>query len=346
MRCLTLADALQARGAQVQFVCRDLDGHLMANLRMRGMDVRALPAPKGGRAHPEPGYSAWLGVPEHTDAEETIAALPKTVPDWLVVDHYALASAWERQVQGSAGRLLVIDDLANRPHDCDVLLDPNYWPTHDHRYGGLVPERCLVLTGAQFALLGPAYANARRIAPERDGVVRRVFVYFGGSDPYDMTSLTLAVLSQSEFADLDVDIVVGPNNAQRDAIRSQASRRARTSLFEPRAHLADLMTRADLAIGAAGVATWERMCLGLPSLVVCIADNQRPTCEALSAEGLIDYAGDWTSVGSEELAGALRHILSRPDHLRSLSLRCSRLIDGLGVPRVMAIMCAPDVTRG
>lgn len=346
MRCLTLADALRARGAHVGFVCRDLDGHLMALLRTRGVDVRALPAPASGAFKDEPGYAGWLGVPERTDAVETIAALPNAQPDWLVVDHYGLGSEWERQVRTRVGRLLVIDDLADRLHDCDVLLDPNHWVDLDRRHVGLVPEQCQVLTGAEYALLGPEYANARRTASVRDGLVRRVFVYFGGSDPHDITGMTLAVLSRPEFGHLDVDIVVGPNNTHRRAIHTQAARRPRTFVHEPRAHLADLMAGADLACGAAGVATWERMCLGLPSLVVCIADNQRPTCEALSAEGLIQYVGDWTSVGPEDLARALRQVLAEPERLTRLSTRGARLIDGLGASRVAAIMFPPDSAHG
>lgn len=338
MRCLTLADALRARGAQVGFVCRDLDGHLMGLLRARGMDVRALPAPAQGGFKAEPGYAGWLGAPERTDAVETIAALPSTQPDWLVVDHYGLGREWEQQVRTRVGKLLVIDDLADRLHDCDVLLDPNHWVDLGRRHVGQVPEQCQVLTGAQYALLGPEYTNARRTAPVRDGLVRRVFVYFGGSDPYDITGMALEVLSQSEFRHLDVDIVLGPNNAHRDAIHAGAARRPRTFVHEPRAHLADLMAGADLALGAGGVATWERMCLGLPSLVVCIADNQRPTCDALAAEGLIQYAGDWTSVGPSDLAGALRRVLADPDRMISLSTRGAHLIDGLGASRVADIM--------
>jgi UDP-2,4-diacetamido-2,4,6-trideoxy-beta-L-altropyranose hydrolase len=346
MRCLTLADALRVRGAQVAFVCRDLDGDLMALLRKRGMDVRALRAPTSDTVKAAPGYAGWLGVPERTDAEETIAALGSAQPDWLVVDHYSLGRAWEQQVRPTVGKLLVIDDLADRRHDCDVLLDPNHWVDGDRRHVGQVPEACQVLSGAQYTLLGPEYTTARRTAPARDGHVRRVLVYFGGSDPHNITGMTLAVLSQSEFGHLDADLVLGPNNTHRGAIHTQAAGRPRTTVHEPRAHLADLMMRADLAVGAGGVATWERMCLGLPSLVVSIADNQRPTCEALFADGVIQYAGDWTSVGPADLARNLRQMLAEPDRLARLSSRGARLVDGLGASRVAAVMFPSDSTHG
>lgn len=342
MRCLTLAEALRARGAQTRFVCREQEGHLITLLRDRGLDVSALPAPTPGSPLAAETYAMWLGVPELADAAETIAALGGEVPDWLVVDHYGLGAPWEQRLRPHVGRLLVIDDLANRDHDCDVLLDQNHWLDPDRRHAGLVPERCQVLVGAQYALLGPEYASHRNTALVRDGVVRRLLVYFGGADPQDMTGVVLALLSTPRYRHLEVDIVVGPNNANAEVIRADAARRPHTSVYGPRPHLADLMALADLAIGAGGVTTWERMCLGLPSLVVCIADNQRPTCEALSAAGLIEYIGDARSVGPADIDNAMRQLLTERDRLVALSTRSSRFVDGRGASRVADVMSGGD----
>jgi len=341
MRCLTLADALRARGAHTRFVSREHTGHLLTLLRDRGLDVRVLPAPAPGSAEAGDTYATWLGVPELEDAAATIAALRGERPDWLVVDHYGLGATWEQQLRPHAGRLLVIDDLANRHHDCDVLLDPNYWRDPDSRHSGLVPADCQVLVGAQYALLGPEYARYRLATRMRDGLVRRVFVYFGGSDPDDMTRMVLAVMSAPQFQHLEVDIVVGPNNVKAEIISAEASARPHTSVHGPRPHLADLMANADVAIGAGGVAIWERLCLGLPALVVCIAENQRPTCEALSAAGLIDYVGDSKTVGPADLDLALRTLLADRDRLVAFSTRGASFVDGGGAARVADTMMSP-----
>jgi UDP-2,4-diacetamido-2,4,6-trideoxy-beta-L-altropyranose hydrolase len=338
MRCLTLAESLRARGAQTWFVSRTQAGDLITLVRNRGLDVRVLPAPPPEPSEAADIYATWLGVPELTDATETLAALRSDKPDWLVVDHYGLGARWEQQLRPHVGRLLVIDDLANRPHDCDVLLDPNHWRDPDGRHAGLVPEGCQVLVGAPYVLLGPEYARHRHAARVRDGIVRRVLVYFGGSDPDDMTRMVLGVLSMPPFQHLDVDIVVGPNNLNADTIRAEAAGRKRTMVHSPRAHLADLMAQADLAVGAGGVASWERCCLGLPALVICIADNQRPTCEALSAAGLIHYVGESTSVGPTDIEMALRSLVSDRDRMVALSALSARLIDGRGAARVADII--------
>ena len=342
MRCVTLAETLQARGARTSFVCRDHQGNLIDTLRNKALHASVLPAPHIQSRLAEEDYAAWLGVPQSTDAEQTIETLQGNKPDWLVVDHYALDAEWEQRLRPHIDRLLVIDDLANRDHDCDVLLDQNYSTEGEHRHLGVVPKGCQVLSGPRYALLAQEYASYRQTLPAREGPVHRVLVYFGGTDPHNMTGLALEALSAPEFRHLDVDVVIGTNSAHRATLGEQAARRPHTHVHGTRPHLADLMARADLAIGAGGVTTWERMCLGLPSLVVSIANNQRPTCEALSAEGLIQYVGDVRSVGKAQIRAALKTLLQDRERRAALSCRGQFLVDGRGASRVADVMLGPS----
>lgn len=338
MRCLALAEALQARGVQPSFICRAYPGHLIATLRERSSPVAVLPTPKTPASTVEEDYAAWLGVSQSEDGEQTLATLQGARPDWLVVDHYALDAEWEQRLCPHVGRLLVIDDLANRDHDCDVLLDQSYSAEGERRHVGLVPERCRLLVGPRYALLAPEYASYRQAQPPRDGTVRRVLVYFGGADPSNMTGQALTALSAPELSHLAVDLVIGTNHPHREALEIQAAGRSGTYVHGTRPHLADLMNRADLAIGAGGATTWERMCLGLPSLVVSIAENQRPTCEALAAAGLIQYVGDLRSVGAAQIRDALKPLLENRDRLATLSSRGQQLVDGRGASRVADVI--------
>lgn len=341
-RCLTLAQALRARGAQTHFVCREHPGDLVAALRENGQPVSTLPAPAARSAGAADDSRAWLGVSAREDAEQTIAGLPDGVADWIVVDHYGIDHAWERLVSLHAGQLLVIDDLANRPHDCDALLDQNYAEDGARRYRGLVPERCRVSIGPRFALLAPEYARYRENQTARDGVVRHVLVYFGGSDPDNMTGRALEALCAPEFSHLNVDLVIGTNSAHRTALEARAFARPRTQVHGTRAHLADLMVRSDLAIGAGGGTTWERMCLGLPSVVVSIAENQRPTNEALGAAGLIQYLGDVSAAGAAQIRDALRGLVADRDRVKALSAESRRVVDGQGAARVTDALLEPS----
>ena len=333
IRCRTLAEALRRRGAEVRFVCRQHRGNLIRLLSEAAFPVQVLPPPEQlGEAGED--YGAWLGVSPEVDAQETGLALGGERPDWLVVDHYGLDAVWERRLRPQVERILVIDDLANRSHDCDVLLDQNSSQDGEGRYRGLVPEACRLLMGPRYALLRPEYGAYRQTQEPRTGEVRRVFVFFGGSDSQNMTGRVLTALTAREFEGLAVDVVVGANHPCRDELQRQARERPNTVLHGPRPHLADLMARADLGIGAGGTTTWERCCLGLPTLVVSIADNQVAACEALAAEGAIAYLGPAATVDVMGLRRAIASRLEKASALQAMSVSAQGQVDGLGTARL------------
>jgi UDP-2,4-diacetamido-2,4,6-trideoxy-beta-L-altropyranose hydrolase len=338
MRCLTLAEALRGRGAQTRFICREHSGHLMPLLRQKAMPTTALPAPGSVSKTPGEDYAAWLGVTQAEDAAQTIEALDGEKPDWLVVDHYGLDVEWEQRLRPHVGKLMAIDDLANRHHDCDVLLDQNYSAERECRYLGLVPDACKLLVGPHYALLHPEYAASRRTLRARDGQVGRVLLFFGGSDPQNMTGMALEVLSQAELRHLEVDVVIGANNRHRKTLEKEAEDRPQTRIYGPRPHLADLMAQANLAIGAGGATTWERMCVGLPAFVVSIAENQRPACEALAEARLICYAGDVASVSSNRLGQLMIQLVHDAASLAGMSTRNQLTVDGLGAARLVEVL--------
>lgn len=336
-RCRTLAMALRDQGATVRFICRAHSGHQIAALRADGFDVASLPAPPYQDAA-DGDYAAWLGVPQDQDAVETLAALSAVPPDWLIVDHYGLDTCWELALRPHVDRILVIDDLASRRHDCDLLLDQNYAPTGVSRYQGLLPPAARTLLGPAYALLRPEYAQHRRILRTRDGQVRRVLVFFGGTDPINLSGCALSALSDPALDHLEVDLVIGANHPQRKALTAQAAARPGTRVHGLRPHLADLMDAADLAIGAGGATTWERCCLDLPSLVVSLAENQRSVCEALAAAGLIQFLGECDQVTSADLHAAVIELVNSPERLIALSKAAAALVDGLGAARVIQAM--------
>lgn len=335
MRCLTLADALARHGAECRFIHRAHPGHMAEVIQQRDYAVALLPAPQGCEVSAdEDKYAHWLGVTPEQDAKQTLAAFGGLRSDWLVVDHYALDTAWEGRLRFHVEHVAVIDDLANRPHDADLLLDQNYSTEGAARYNALLPTGTIRLCGPSYALLHPAYCERRCAHAAHSGQVKRVLVFFGGSDADNLTGRALEALSAPEFAAWHVDAVVGTNNPHRRELEVQVARRRGVSLYGPQAHLADLMAAADLAIGAGGATTWERCCLGLPSLVVSIADNQRPACEALAADGLIAYGGNHEQVTVESLRTSLLELVSEPERLQRMAIAGWQLVDGCGAERV------------
>lgn len=335
VRCRTLGRALRQQGATVRFICRAHPGHGMEALREEGFTVAALPEPEAPETElAGEDYVRWLGVTQARDADETIAALEGR-PDWLVVDHYSLDAEWEQRLRSHVGRMFVIDDLANRVHDCDALLDQNYNPNAEARYVERLPADATRLLGPRYALLGPEYAEYRREGSAHSGRVDRVLVFFGGTDPDNLTGCALEALCDPAFADVAVDAVVGPNNPHGEALVKQAEIRPGITLHSPRPHLADLMAAADLAVGAGGATTWERCCVGLPGLVVSIADNQRPACEALAADGLIDYLGHYDEITTVAMLESLRALRDDPERLYRLAGIGMQTVDGNGTQRVI-----------
>ena len=330
VRCMTLAGALKARGADVLFICRDHRGNQAARIESAGFPVIMLPAPPP-RTVAENDYAAWLGVTQDEDAEQTVSALSVGAVDWLVVDHYGLDERWERAVGPHAGNVLVIDDLANRAHACEVLLDQNHGADADGRYDRLVPATCRLLLGPRYALLNGAYA---RQAPRVRRKVERILLYFGGVDSDNATGLALEALTAPALSTIAVDAVIGAQNPHREAILATAARRGNTNVHGGLPHLADLMAKADLAVGAAGTTTWERLCCGLPSVVVSVAANQRPGAEALAADGLIDYAGPLRGATAEKLRAGILRLVGDPPRLERLSRAGPLIVDGLGAERL------------
>jgi UDP-2,4-diacetamido-2,4,6-trideoxy-beta-L-altropyranose hydrolase len=341
MRCLALAAAARARGATIRFVCRELPGHLAARIHAQGFELALLPAPAGAGAHGTP-HAHWLGVPFAADARETAAALAGAKPDWLVVDHYALDAAWERALRAHAGAIAVIDDLADRPHDCDLLVDAAGAPGAP-RYDGLLPDGARRLAGPRYAPLRAEFAVLHAARPPRDGTLERIFVSFGGADAPGATCRAVEALAALAPRPRAVDAIAGL--ASPHAARLQRLCAAHAG-FTAHTHVDDvaaLMARADLAIGGGGTMAWERACLGLPSLIRPIAGNQRPYADFLAA------AGAARVLGEDDLAPArlqaLFDQLRRGDALARMGAAAAALVDGRGAMRLARILVPPGALR-
>lgn len=345
MRCITLADELRQSGAEVTFISRRHEGNLNGLIHRKGFRLLELESTSqctlDGTS--QSAYANWLGVSQDEDARETIAALDGATPDWLIVDHYAIDEAWEKMLRPHVRNIMVIDDLANRMHDCDLLLDQNYVKDPRQRYEGLVPPSCTRLLGPSYALLRREFALARTKVKQRTGEVKRVFLFFGGVDPDNMTGKALEALMVPSLCDLDVDVVLGSANPHKEVLQELVGQRPRTNLHVQVDNIATLMSQADLAVCAGGSSTWERLCLGLPSLVVTIAENQEPFTSALHEEGSLRWLGRSGSVDCGAIASAIKSAIDCPLINREESEQGSRLVDGNGAGRVVEmIMAGPD----
>jgi UDP-2,4-diacetamido-2,4,6-trideoxy-beta-L-altropyranose hydrolase len=260
-----------------------------------------------------------LGADWTIDAEQTQIGIGARLVDWLIVDHYAIDARWERTLRPLCRKLMVIDDLADRVHDCDLLLDQNYYRNQNQRYVGLLTEQCRTLLGPGYVLLRPQFAETKKMYKERDGIVRRILVFFGGSDPTNLTGTVLSALQQLNKLEISVDVVVGLTNPNQKEIRALCDNLPNVNLYCNVSNMAALILKADLGIGAGGSAMWERCFLGLPTITVVSAENQLHTTEDVADIGAIEYLGRSGLLAPNDYAVAIAKAIANPQRNKQIS---------------------------
>ena len=329
MRCMTLADRLHKQGGEIHFIARSLPEVYRQQLSEHGHCVHLLPpavAPRVVEAD-SPAHAAWLGAGWREDAEQSAAVITEIGGvDTLIIDHYAIERRWERVLRPEVGQICVIDDLADRPHDCDVLLDQNYFPELAARYRGLLPAHCQLLCGPSHALLRREFLDAAAAPRPRGGAIHRVLVFYGGADPDNLTGLTLDALLPRLGPELQADVVVGAINPHVDTLRARCAGQPWVRLHVQASNMAELMIAADLAFGACGTATWERCILGLPAIVVVLADNQREPTQALVDAGVVLNLGEVGGLTAGDIADAVDRLTANPALCRDMSAKARAIM--------------------
>jgi UDP-2,4-diacetamido-2,4,6-trideoxy-beta-L-altropyranose hydrolase len=346
MRCLTLADALSGLGARTEFICRPHAGNLIGEIEKRGYRAIVLPAitsqatDTGDTAN---AHAHWLGTTAAQDAQDTIDALESTILDWLITDHYGLDARWERALRPTCSRVMVIDDLANRPPDCDLLVDHGL----EHglaSYADLVAQGKRLLCGTQYAPLGPEFAQMRvsSLARREQPALRHILVSMGGVDKQNATSHVLEALADSRLAlCAEFTVVMGPQAPWLGAVRKLcAAIPLSVKVLAGTTQMARLMHDADLAIGAGGTTSWERCCLGLPSIVLVLAKNQAGVAASLERAGAalaVHETGGFSQVLGQHIVA-----LTAPGALSNMVVNAAQITDGRGADRIAAWLMAGD----
>lgn len=343
MRCLTLADTLIAQGVECRFICREHPGHLIELIRRKGHVCDVLPRPSETASlldEQGPVHLSWLGVSQEEDAMACRAVLGDWQADWLVVDHYALDSRWELMLKPHYQRLLVIDDLADRPHACDLLLDQTFG-RQPADYRTWVPVDSQLLCGSQYALLRPEFASLRPYSLQRraEPQLRQLLITLGGVDKDNATGQVLNALSDCALpAGFQVTVVMGATAPWLSEVVLQAQQMPwPVHVLVGVSNMAQLMADSDFAIGAAGATTWERCCLGVPSILLVLADNQRQVArgmERVQAALIIDQPQEIAS----RLPGLLETLIEQPERLQSMSRAAADIVDGLGTETLVQLL--------
>jgi len=338
MRCLTLAAELQnnsSRKARVTFITRDLPNYFYDILEKNGISHHALGSIEVLKGPKDLHHSDWLSVSQEIDADEVNKVLDEHSYDWLVVDHYALDSRWENLVRPKVKWLMAIDDIADRDHACDLLVDANFYLDLKTRYKARVLKDCQLLMGPRYALLRSEFRKTRQLVKARSGKIHKVLVFFGGVDEKSYTNTVIEALASFKKL-FEVVVIIGELNLNRAKIESNCRTHGFTFLIQVN-DIANIMLGVDLCIGAGGTAIWERCCLGLPTITLATSSNQAQQVSDAASAGIL-----YSPLTNDDLIGVIQlHVsamLGNPVLLQRISNAAFDMVDGQGALRVARIM--------
>lgn len=324
-RCLALADEARARGARVFFISQNVLGNLGGLLSEKGYQTYWIP-----------DSDAWDADADAKATQSIIADLNSKI-DWILVDHYKLDAQWEASIRPLVGRLAVIDDLADRPHAADLLIDYSHGIRDLSLYDNLLPTDARRALGPAYTLLRREFFETKRLS-RKPSAARRILVTLGGNDPLNTTEMVLDALDCSELSHLSIDVTLGTSNPRLTLLQRKIAGMPNVTPYVQHSRMADLMMRADLCIGAGGTTALERCYLGLPSLILVLADNQQGVAAALHEDGCarnLGFVGDMTVEG---LRYSISNAVSDIDWLEQSSRRGEERVDGKGVFRVLDLL--------
>jgi UDP-2,4-diacetamido-2,4,6-trideoxy-beta-L-altropyranose hydrolase len=333
MRCLALAHSLKDNGAKVEFICRKHKGNLIDKIRSSEFNVYKLGMLEELEVANKLAHSHWLGATQQQDANDCIDILKTENPDWLIVDHYALDEQWQKRLKPYYEKLMVIDDLADRKHQCDILLDQTFGRQQED-YSELTPKDCQLLLSSKYALLRPEFAKWRLYSLERRSKpeFKQLLLNMGG---VDVDNVTEKVLDELEICnlpnDLKITVVMGGSAPHLESVKLKANTLScKTEVKVDVGNMAEIMANADIAIGAAGSTTWERCCLGLPTIQIVVAKNQIIIAKYLAEYGAIKFL--------KSIKGVSRVINNPINWMLNVSNIARHVSDGLGVKRVSSVL--------
>ena len=329
MRCVALAQAWQDAGGRALVAMAESTQSIQARLAAESCEVFSL--------------SAVAGTPE--DAAQTIALAREQHADWIVVDGYRFTADYQRTLKAAGFKILFLDDYGHAEHYCvDLVLNQNVC-ANKQLYADRGPQTRLLL-GPRYALLRREFAAWRNWMRKIPAICQRVLVMMGGSDPENLTARAIKALASAGLEDLEATVVVGGSNPQFAELRNAAAQSGlKIEVQKDVSNMAELMAAADVAVSAAGSTCWELSLLGLPALLIDVAENQTALAMELDRRGCAVHAGNQT-VSAEKIADELRRLCNSQELRQSLSQRFGELVDGHGARRIVSVLRGTDLRDG
>ena len=315
MRCLTLAQELKNNFDKIIFLTQKDSGDFIGTIMKNEFEVIFIPTTNN-----DPNIIKNL-----------ITAYSEN-KNFLLIDHYDIDSNFESSLKNIFERIFVIDDLANRKHDCDLLIDQNYYRDLNQRYEKLIQNGTITLLGPKYAIIRPEFRKINKKTIKKNSQIKKILVSFGGSDPTNECKKVLDALCSIENSKFEIIVAAGIYNHKFEQLKKLYEKYSNIKIYRHVDELSRLMVNSDLFIGAGGTTTWERFYMGLPSIVTIISDDQKESIEFLSDMGHVINLGLAKNVTSKTYVQTLQKPNS--DLIYNMSLHNQKLVDGNGSNRI------------
>ncbi len=344
-RCLNIAKEIKERGSDSIFICNSYKGNINNEIK-KNFKVLELPKKKISLKEKEfytnnnnQLYKDWLGCNEEEDAINSLDLILKIkniTIDWVIVDHYSLGEIWEKTIKNGLKnfnkntKILVIDDLYNRNHYCEILLNQNYF-TNDNldKYKNILSIHSQLLIGPHYALLGKDYFGINNLT-KKSREIKRILIYFGGVEN-SIHHKVIESISAEKFSEIIFDYIISKSSKYYSYLKNIENKVENIYVHDIKKTLADFILRSDLFIGAGGSTSLERLCLGIPSITIVLADNQQEISENLNNDKYIKLIGNESSISHKMITKAIDDFIYKKVLLKD----GKELVDGYGTKRVV-----------
>ncbi|ALC86344.1 hypothetical protein AM499_11265 [Bacillus sp. FJAT-22090] len=328
MRCLTLASHLREENMDVSFICRDLNGNMIGYIESEGFKVNVL------NSIGKMDECLWMEEYIEKDVTETLQYIANRKVDLIIVDHYSIDEKWEQIIRPYVRKIMVIDDLANRKHDCDLLLDTTYGINHQKYMNLLLNKNTIMLLGSQYALLRKSFLKEKKVRFNFNEKNIKIHIFFGGMDKNNFTYKFSEILL-ANLNNIEILAVVGEKYEHVATLIELKERYAnKFHFFVNVNNMAGNMRKAHIAIGAPGTTTWERACIGLPSLYLSTANNQKSLLQHLERKGICIFLGQAEMITSKSFINQVRYYIDHFYILNEIFNKGQEAVDGKGGHKV------------
>tara|TARA_B100001123_G_C15340166_1_gene1034504 strand:- start:1270 stop:2346 length:1077 start_codon:yes stop_codon:yes gene_type:complete len=335
-RCINLADELKKMNNNIFFISRNLPGNSNFIIKKRRYPILSLPKPTNYSI--TDNYNDWLGIPWFEDLNQTIKVISKLnkVVHWMIIDHYSLDQNWESNIRNIAKKVLVIDGPIHNKHYCDILLNSNYLKKSNNHYIKKINYDCKLLLGSKYCLI----KNEKKLLKNKKNEKKyiRLLIFYGGIDINNQTLRALKSIKHIRNKLVYTNLVIGKNNPNKKELLRYSKNLKNIKVHIQTKKMYDLITNSDIGLCAGGINTWERLYLGLPSIVTAVSKNQESSLKKLNTTNSIVYLGSYQNVTIKKISENINLLLKNKSRLKNMSKIGKKLVDGRGVQRVSQII--------